>query len=79
MSYAKSIGFKVKSGLDTKTERILNENLFFCNTFNLEDDCFVHNSVVSLLLHQSAKNHPKRTHQNKRPKIRGQKTMKMAC
>ena len=28
--------------------------IFFCNTFNLEDDCFVHNSVVSFLLNQNA-------------------------
>ena len=59
MSYAKIISFEVKSELHTKTERTFYENLYsFCNSFNLEDDCFVHNSVVSFLPHQNAKYPP---------------------
>ena len=34
--------------------------IFFCNTFNLEDDCFVHNSVVSFLFHQAREKSPKK-------------------
>ena len=47
--------------------------IFFCNTFNLEDDCFVHKSVASFVLHQNAKNHPWTYPTKLAPKNNGQK------
>ena len=54
----KITSYEVKrKNLTPKPKKFLME-VFFCNTFNLEDDYFVHNSVVSFLLHQNAKYDP---------------------
>ena len=55
--YAKTTSFEAKKELDIKSERIFNENLF-CNTLNLEDEYFVHNSVVLFLLQPKRKKPP---------------------